>query len=706
MAYEVKFELFFSDVENNKFKIEILEKDFVLDRFGTGVQPTQLIGTSNPAIIEWDADDDIYSPIIGSRCILNFFVTDSNTYDDFFKAGERQYKVKILQYASYQNNWEDEELKYEQINQNWDAKLGAEIFYEPIWEGFIVNDGYREAVISAPFELKLEAIDGLGTLDTFDVPFPSDNTSSKQSLFFYLKEILKLTGHEFDIYINNDIRKTGGATNDTIFHDIEVNRYIFSNNNLILRNAKESLKEILKVTNSRIFQSFAHWYVINNSSIIDNRVDQGAYGASGADIANETAQPTPANQFSAPLIDIIGESVMYVGGNYVLTVLSSQNQPVAYQWTRPDSSTVSQTIGTANFGELSTGVLALSNNSDIYQLTATDSDGNTHSDTFTLNVQSAPSQTTDQTGGDPPLKPDGTPEIVYFRINLSVNSSVTNAYVSTDNIILTYAAGEVGNSFSSTFNVVSQTGEFTSVNNINFLETTIGTVTKTLVGTIIRITVSGTYPTGGHVGNITLRGSADLRRFTHTFSLSTSGLSNISLSTADLVASKAEGEDYRLDRVMTANTGFTFEGAVISKLQNTGLARNITIVKSSDNTSATLIIEGTMGVTNESATVTLSGSAISNTPATSVSASPSALDLANNSGFVDLTVTANGNFSVGADRPFLSFIPSTGVSGTQNIRVRFSANQRVSTRSNTINFFPRGSTSVIGQVSVTQDGTA
>ena len=703
MAYEVKFELFFSDVENNKFKIEILEKDFVLDRFGTGVQPTQLIGTSNPAIIEWDADDDIYSPIIGSRCILNFFVTDSNTYDDFFKAGERQYKVKVLQYESYQKNWEDEELKYEQINQNWDAKLGAEIFYEPIWEGFIVNDGYREAVISAPFELKLEAIDGLGTLDTFDVPFPSDNTSSKQSLFFYLKEILKLTGHEFDIYINNDIRKTGGATNDTIFHDIEVNRYIFSNNNLILRNAKDSLKEILKVTNSRIFQSFAHWYVINNSSIIDNRVDQGTYGASGADIANETAQPTPANLYNAPLIEIIGESVMYVGGNYVLTVLSSQNQPVAYQWTRPDSSTVSQTIGTANFGELSTGVLALSNNSDVYQLTATDSDGNTHSDTFTLNVQSAPTQTETQSGG-------ATTGITYFQINLGVTDSVSNAYVSTKNIIITYAAGEVGNSFTSTFNVVSNNGEFTSVNNITSVETTIGTATKTLVGNIIRVTISGTLVTGGHVGNVVVRGSADTRRFTHTYILNVSGLSNISLSTADLVASKSEGESYTLSRTLSTSSGFEFKGAigsaaVISAIQNTGLADNITITKNSD-TSATLTITGTMGVTNESATVTLSGSAISNTPATSVTASPSALDLANNSGFVDLTVTANGNFSVGADRPFLSFVPSTGVSGTQNIRVRFSANQRVSTRSNTINFFPRASTSVIGQVSVTQDGTA
>ena len=86
MAYEIKYELFFTDVENNKFKIEILEKDFILDRFNAGVQPTQLIGTATPAVIEWDAEDDIYNPIIGSRCILNFFVTDTRTYDDFYKA--------------------------------------------------------------------------------------------------------------------------------------------------------------------------------------------------------------------------------------------------------------------------------------------------------------------------------------------------------------------------------------------------------------------------------------------------------------------------------------------------------------------------------------------------------------------------------------------------------------------------------------------
>ena len=159
MAYEIKYELFFSDVENNKFKIEILEKDFVLDPFNLGNTPTKLIGTGTPAVIEWDADDDIYSPIIGSRCKLNFFATDANTYDEFYKSGERQYKVKILEYTSFGSDYNEEIQPWNLIDQKWDKSLlGSDVFYNPIWEGYIVNDGYQEAVITTPFEIKLEAM--------------------------------------------------------------------------------------------------------------------------------------------------------------------------------------------------------------------------------------------------------------------------------------------------------------------------------------------------------------------------------------------------------------------------------------------------------------------------------------------------------------------------------------------------------------------
>ena len=119
MSYALKYQLFFTDVENNKFKIEIHQKDFVLDPFGLGTQPTELIGSGNPAQIKWDADDDIYSPIIGSRCLLNFFVTDTKTYDDFYKSGEREYKVKILEYASYGKDWDQEDTVDPSGRVNW-----------------------------------------------------------------------------------------------------------------------------------------------------------------------------------------------------------------------------------------------------------------------------------------------------------------------------------------------------------------------------------------------------------------------------------------------------------------------------------------------------------------------------------------------------------------------------------------------------------
>jgi hypothetical protein len=191
MAYGIKYELFFSDLENRRFKIEILEKNYITDPFGIGTQPLQLVGTDNPCEIIWDADDDIYSPIIGSRCILNLFVTDSFNYDEFQKADERQYKVKLLEYASYGNDYNDEQLPWEAIDQNWDGKIGSAVFYTAIWEGFLVNDGYKEAVITKPYPITLEAYDGLGTISGFKTPFDETDTSSEENLFYYLRKVLE-----------------------------------------------------------------------------------------------------------------------------------------------------------------------------------------------------------------------------------------------------------------------------------------------------------------------------------------------------------------------------------------------------------------------------------------------------------------------------------------------------------------------------------
>ena len=88
MAYGVKYRLEFSDVLGYPKKLEILKKNYSGD-----VLP--IIGGANPVQISWQSSDDFYKSIIGSKCQLKLFVTDSVSYDDFYKFDEREYKVNV-----------------------------------------------------------------------------------------------------------------------------------------------------------------------------------------------------------------------------------------------------------------------------------------------------------------------------------------------------------------------------------------------------------------------------------------------------------------------------------------------------------------------------------------------------------------------------------------------------------------------------------
>ena len=134
MAYGVKYRLEFSDVLGNGKKIEILK-----DGYSGSVLP--LIGTDEPLSIKWDGDDDFYSPIIGSTCTINLFVTDDVQYDNFYAFDEEEYQVKI-----YFKNPTNTYILY--------------------WVGFIVTDSYKQAMASPPYQISLQAHDGIGLLDS------------------------------------------------------------------------------------------------------------------------------------------------------------------------------------------------------------------------------------------------------------------------------------------------------------------------------------------------------------------------------------------------------------------------------------------------------------------------------------------------------------------------------------------------------------
>ena len=287
MAYGVKFRLEFVDVKGNYRVAEILQKDYSGDIF-------PLIGQANPVVIKWEGDDDFYNPIIGSSCELNLFETANTLYDQFYAAGEREYKVRIST-GSLDNQdkvWNTESDQWEQANYLWEGSGGTGGSSEIYWEGWLQADQYKESLQPFPNPFNLVAYDGLGTLDSFDAPYSNaadgGYDSNTDSMFFYLYYALNNIQLDFDIYISNDIRKSTGNTNDTLYHDIILNEYgVFDD--LDFRDAKNILDSFLRATNSRVFQSQGRWYIISNSNLIDKNIDQLLNLDIGFSIENQLA---------------------------------------------------------------------------------------------------------------------------------------------------------------------------------------------------------------------------------------------------------------------------------------------------------------------------------------------------------------------------------------------------------------------------------
>ena len=266
MAYGVKFRLVFSDIKGNLRRVEILQNDYSGDVF-------PLIGQANPVVIKWEGDDDFYTPIIGSTCELNLYETATTVYDPFYRASEREYKVRISTGLDQDKVWNTEVDQWEQANYFWEEEKSFEIY----WEGWLQTDQYQESLQPYPNPIKLVAYDGLGTLDAYDAPYSNapdgGYDSNEDTMFFYLYYILNNLELDFDIYVSNAIRKSTGNTDETFYHDIILNEYgVFDD--LDFRNAKDVLESFLRATNSRVFQSQGRWYIQSNSNLIDKNINQ------------------------------------------------------------------------------------------------------------------------------------------------------------------------------------------------------------------------------------------------------------------------------------------------------------------------------------------------------------------------------------------------------------------------------------------------
>ena len=244
MAYGVKYRLEFSDVLGNGKKIEILK-----DNYSGSVLP--LVGTADPVSIKWEGDDDFYSPIIGSTCTLNLFVTEDVQYDNFYAFDEEEFQVKIY-YKNDVNNF---------------------ILY---WAGFIVTDSYKQALMSPPYQISVQANDGLGLLETKFVSIDNndlfDNTHTNTTTLAQnlITNCISKTNLGLNVYFSTGVRVGNNLTayveNTTLF-GFGSAKY---KDNLKVHNCKEYLTNVLRTLNCRIFHALGNWYIVSNSDYMDN----------------------------------------------------------------------------------------------------------------------------------------------------------------------------------------------------------------------------------------------------------------------------------------------------------------------------------------------------------------------------------------------------------------------------------------------------
>ena len=317
MAYGVKFRLDFDDVLGNGKRIEILKDGYVGDPSSYPVYP--LIGRGDPVVIKWDADDDFYSPIIGSTCTLNLFQTDDTQYDTFFDADEKEYKVVIsaaqtvsdiykervqqdggfveakscidntitgyYDTASYFNK---RVLDDGGVTENLDCigevlTLQRRNIFTTYWAGWLVTDQVSEVMAPNPQPLTLTALDGLGSLDNYN-PVVESSTST---IIDRIAEALNEIDLDLDFYVNNDIKQyvthpyfidvyypIEQYEDNNTYYDAarEGLKYEIFDKDYNLYNSKEFLELILQNINARVYQSYGKWVIANNSTYSEIRV--------------------------------------------------------------------------------------------------------------------------------------------------------------------------------------------------------------------------------------------------------------------------------------------------------------------------------------------------------------------------------------------------------------------------------------------------
>lgn len=220
MAYEVKYSLEFNNVRNQKYRLEILELDYVGD-----ILP--LIGDENMVTIRYEEKKDEYTPILPSFMQVNLVETDTVTYENFYIQGEKKFKSRLI----------------------YDSGLPTEGVY---WEGFIVPDTYTTPIKQKPYVVSFKAVCGLSLLKGTASDF---NHGDYFTLRHYLEECINATENldTADAALETGVIEV--VSNDEAIDETKVGSDFFYDDDEIPLDYYEVLSRILSSFNCSIRQA-------------------------------------------------------------------------------------------------------------------------------------------------------------------------------------------------------------------------------------------------------------------------------------------------------------------------------------------------------------------------------------------------------------------------------------------------------------------
>ena len=245
-SYGEKYGVNFFDVDENKFRLQILEYGY------GGDSSTNLTLAKNPITITYEQDDDYFQPIIGSTCKIDLIIEDKTLGDewedeptnwelaDFFweyvdlnflaPQSDREFKIKVHREiangtttsTSTISGLEDSSASFSSkvkvgdlvINNNTNTNttvtavtdnntlvLASDIFtsgtttgksytiFRNLWTGFIVQDSYTFPIANYPFQISVYASDLIGTLDGYTYDLTTNSPTAFASIQNCLKNI-------------------------------------------------------------------------------------------------------------------------------------------------------------------------------------------------------------------------------------------------------------------------------------------------------------------------------------------------------------------------------------------------------------------------------------------------------------------------------------------------------------------------------------